>query len=327
MAEEIKLDKKDKQILFELEYNARTPLTALAKKIQLSPQTTKYRIEQLKKKGVIKGYVTFFDISKFGYQYYRLYLRYENVSLEEEEKIISYFEKHENVVWVISCSGKYDLEVLFVARNFIHFNSMLKEVYNKFPDKLHNNVTSVSISNYHQKRGYLVNKKTNIQISYGGEPENVEIDEIDKKIIRIINQSARLSNNEIGIKLNLNYKTIQARIKKLEERGIIQAYRTWIDFTKLGVSYRKALIKLKKFTNKEEKMLLEFCMQNPNVTYLITCVWPWDIEIEAEVKKEENFTEILRLFRKLMSEDIIDYDTLTVNAEHKLNYCPFAENL
>ena len=163
MTEEIKLDKKDKQILFELEYNARIPLTVLAKKVSLSPQTVKYRIEQLEKKGVIRKYVAFFDISKFGYQYYRLYIRCENVSLEDEEKIITYFKQHENVVWLVSCSGKYDLEVLFVARNFINFNSMLKEVYNKFPNKLHNNVTSVSISNYHQKRGYLLDKKTNVQ--------------------------------------------------------------------------------------------------------------------------------------------------------------------
>ena len=319
----IKLDKKDKEILFELDMNARMPLTQLAKKVRLSPQTVKYRVGQLEKKGVIRGYVTFFDASKFGYLYYRLYIRYENVSIENEKRIIEYFQKHDNVVWCISTSGRWDLEVLFTARNFIHFNKILKEAYAKFPNKLHNNLTSVSIANYHQKRGYLLNKKTEVQLSYGGEPEIVKIDNVDKKIIKLINQNARLTSAEIGGKLNLNYKTIQLRIKKLEEKGIIQAYRTWIDFQKINSLYYKSLIKLRKFPKEEENKILSFCAQNPNVVYLITCVWPWDIELEVETQEEKKFLEILRSFRELMGDLIIDYENLTVTAEHKLNYCPF----
>lgn len=267
--ESVRLDKRNRQILFELDLNARIPLTKLAKKVNLSPQTTRYRIEQLEKRGVIRGYVTFFDVSKFGYLYYRLYIRYENVTIKDEEKIIEYFKNHKNTVWFISASGKWDLEVCLVARNFIHFNNLLREMYEKFPGKLHNNVTSVSIANYHHPRGYLINKKTDIQISYGGEPEKIEIDEIDKKIIKIINQNARLTNTEIGIKLDLNYKTIQARIGRLEKNGIIKAYRTWIDFFKLGSLYHKSLVKLKKFTKEEENKILEFCKQNPNIIYSI----------------------------------------------------------
>lgn len=319
----IKFDKKDREILFELDMNARIPLTQLAKKVKLSPQTTKYRIEQLEKKEIIKGYVTFFDVAKLGYLYYRLYIRYENVSLEDEKKIIEYFKTHQNVVWFVSTSGKWDIEVLFAARNFIHFNKILKEIYKKFPNKLHNNITSVSIANYHQKKGYLVNKSTNVQLSYGGEPTTTKIDKIDKKIIKIINQSARLTSVKIGTMLNLSYKTIQSRIKKLEKKGIIQGYRTWIDFHKIGYSYHKSLIKLRKFQKQEEKKILEFCKQTPNIVYLITCVWPWDIEIEVESQEEEIFLNILRSFRKEMKDLILDYENLTITAEHKLNYYPF----
>ncbi len=328
MQEEIgSIDKKDKQILLALDLNARIPLTKLAKKINLSPQTTKYRISQLEKRGVIRKYVTFFDVSKFGYLYYRLYIRFENVGVEDEKKIIEYFQQHKNVVWFISTTGKWDLEVLFVARNFIHFNNILKEMYDKFYGKLHNNIISVSIANYHHPRGYLVNKKTELQISYGGEPAIIEIDDVDKKIIQLINQNARLTNSEIGSKLNLNYKTVQARIKKMEGVGIIQAYRTWVAFLKIGFWYRKALIKLKRFTNQEESRILEFCKQNPNIIYLTTCVGSWDIEIEVESENEKIFLDILRAFRELMGDLITDYETLTVTAEHKLNYCPFSDEL
>ncbi|MDP3026836.1 MAG: winged helix-turn-helix transcriptional regulator [Nanoarchaeota archaeon] len=323
MEEKTSLDLKDRKILFEMDMNARIPLTQLAKKIGLSPQTTKYRIKQLEKKGIVRNYVTFFDVSKFGYMYYRVYFRYENIKFGEENKIIDYFKDNKNVVWLISTTGRWDLEVLFVARNFIHFNDILKRCYSRFPGKLHNNITSVSVANYHHPRSYLLNKKSDIQISYGGEPQEIKIDENDKKIIKLINQNARLTSVEIGGKVGLNYKTVQARLIKLEEKRIIQAYRTWIDISKIGSTYRKAMIKLKKFTDKEEKIILEFCRQNMNIVYLITCAWPWEIEIEVESEEEKTFLDILSEFRKLMGNLIIDYEILTVTKEHKLNYYPF----
>ena len=78
-----------------------------------------------------------------------------------------------------------------MARNFIHFNNLLKKTYEKFPGKLHNNITSVSIATYHHPRSYLVDKKSELQISYGGEPEIIKIDKTDKKITSLINQNAR----------------------------------------------------------------------------------------------------------------------------------------
>ena len=251
----MKLDKKDMAMLFQLDLNARLPLSELARRVGLSPQTAKYRLEQLEKHGVIRGYVTFFDVSKFDYLYYRLYVRYENVTIEEENRILEFLKNHEYVVWFISTAGRWDLEVLFVARNFIHFNQILKDIYEKFPDKLQNNVTSVSIENYHHKRGYLMGKSSPVRVSYGGEPDRIEIDDTDRKIMGLLNQNARMSSSAIGMKLGLNYKTIQSRIRRMEERGIIQAYRTWLNFFKIGYRYYKSLIKLRKLTKDEEKKM------------------------------------------------------------------------
>jgi DNA-binding Lrp family transcriptional regulator len=201
---------------------------------------------------------------------------------------------------------------------------MLKDVYGHFPGKLHNNVTSVSISNFHHPRGYLINEKTQTQISYGGEPAKVKIDEVDKKIIRMINQDARLTNSEIGLELGLNYKTIQARIRRMEGTGIIRAYRTWIDFSKIGYTYYKSLVKLRKLTTRDERKILTFCRQNPNVIYLLTCAWPWDMEIEVECRSEREFLDIMRSFRELMSDLNISSITILFNWDWIIsNYGPF----
>lgn len=318
----VKLDKKDRQILFELDMNARMPLSRLAKKVSLSPQTAKYRIERLEKKGVIARYITLFDVSRFGFLYYRLYIRFENVGIEDEDEIIDFFMKHPNVVWFVSTAGRWDLEVLFIAKNFIHFNKILRSIYDRFPGKLQNNITSVSIANYHHPRNYLIGEKSGLQVSYGGEPNIVKIDKTDERIIEILNQNARLSSAGIGAMLDLSYKTIMARIGNLEKKGVIQAYRTRIDFSKYGYGYYKAMINLRRFTEEDEKAMLEFCRRNQNITYFITCVWPWNVEVEVEAESEAVFLDILRSFRKVFGNIIIDYEILTISKEHKLNYFP-----
>ena len=319
------LDKKDREILFALDLNARIPLKKLAKKVRLSAQTAKYRIEQLEKNGVIKGYVTLFDVSKLGYEYFRLYVRFEGFSQKDEKAFFAYLNRHQNVVWFVNTIGRYDAEVLFVARSFIHFNQILREMREAVPNKFFSVVPSVSIANYHHTRAYLINAKSDFLPSYGGEPKKANVDEADAKIIHLLNQNARISNSELGKTINLNYKTVQNRIKALVEKGVIKAYRTWLDFSKLGSIYYKILVKLRHFSLEDELKILEFCKQNQNIVYFITCIWPWDIELEMEVESEQKFLEIIKSFRQLMGGNILDYETLTVTKEHKMNYCPFSE--
>ena len=62
------------------------------------------------------------------------------------------------------------------------------------------------------------------------------IDNIDRKIMTILQKNARTSNAHIARKLGLAPSGIHERIKKLEKRGIITGYHARIDPRKLGYS-------------------------------------------------------------------------------------------
>lgn len=55
------------------------------------------------------------------------------------------------------------------------------------------------------------------------------IDDIDAKIMTILQQDARTSNAEIGRQLGMAPSGIFERIRKLEARGVIQTYETRIN--------------------------------------------------------------------------------------------------
>lgn len=55
------------------------------------------------------------------------------------------------------------------------------------------------------------------------------IDEIDAKILNIIQQDARIANAEIARQVGLAPSAVLERVKKLEERGVIRGYAAEID--------------------------------------------------------------------------------------------------
>lgn len=60
------------------------------------------------------------------------------------------------------------------------------------------------------------------------------MDEIDKKIIKIMSENSRISNSEISKQVFLSIPAVGERIKKLEEKHIIEKYTIRTNRNKLG---------------------------------------------------------------------------------------------
>ena len=64
--------------------------------------------------------------------------------------------------------------------------------------------------------------------------KTVELDEIDKKIIKILQEDARTSFSRIAKMLNRSEATIHLRVKKLREMGVLKGFYADIDASKIG---------------------------------------------------------------------------------------------
>lgn len=60
------------------------------------------------------------------------------------------------------------------------------------------------------------------------------IDDVDRKILAILQKNARITNAQIARELKLAPSGIHERIKKLEQRGVMTGYHTCLDAKKLG---------------------------------------------------------------------------------------------
>ena len=62
----------------------------------------------------------------------------------------------------------------------------------------------------------------------------VSLDETDKQILELLQHNGRLSNAEVARRVDLSPPASHARIKRMEDAGVIRRYTTLLDREKLG---------------------------------------------------------------------------------------------
>ncbi len=61
------------------------------------------------------------------------------------------------------------------------------------------------------------------------------LDDLDRQILRFLQENAKQTYTEIGSKLKVAHSTVYDRIQKMEENGIIKKYEVVVDREKMGI--------------------------------------------------------------------------------------------
>lgn len=64
----------------------------------------------------------------------------------------------------------------------------------------------------------------------------MNLDETDKKILRLLQENAQLTLKEISKEINLSLTPVHDRVKRLQQEGIIEKYVTILNKKKLGIN-------------------------------------------------------------------------------------------
>lgn len=80
------------------------------------------------------------------------------------------------------------------------------------------------------------------------------LDDIDKKILQILQDDARTPFSKIAKMLNLSESTIHIRIKRLKENGVIRGFYVDVDLEKIGYNV-VAFVLIKADPKKYEEIL------------------------------------------------------------------------
>lgn len=126
----VKIDATDYRLLNEMAVNARVPLIELAEKFGCSSQNINYRIKNLIKSGVIKGFRVNIDLSKLDLHHFKVDIYLKDHKLKKP--ILKYLEYKPYLEYMNLAIGWADLEPEFVVKNFDELLTILDEINKKF---------------------------------------------------------------------------------------------------------------------------------------------------------------------------------------------------
>ncbi|MFA6462099.1 MAG: Lrp/AsnC family transcriptional regulator [Candidatus Woesearchaeota archaeon] len=321
----IKFDFKDRKIIYQLSLNARQSYSEIAKKVGLSPQSVDYKISRLEKLGVITGYYTCIDISKIGYSIFKIYIKLQNLDAEKEKEMIHNLQKNPHITWVASCDGMWDLYLVIWSKNIFEFDEIFNEINNQYSYYFSKKSIIATTKVLQFMRKYLAPDKKSIdysKIEWAGEVSQVNLDHTDFQILLHLSQEARISDSELGQRLNISRKVVDYRIKKMESQKVIYGYKPFLNGNLLNFETYKFFLTLQSFTPEKEQRLIAFLNAHSAVIEVNYTLGNWELELDIESPNIDANHELIRELRNQFNDVIRDCDIMHISKSYRYDYLP-----
>lgn len=123
----------------------------------------------------------------------------------------------------------------------------------------------------------------------------INIDNIDKKILDILQKNARISNAELSAQVNLSQTPCLRRLRKLEQSGLIQQYTVRLDYKMLGYHISAlTFIKLEKNTAYNGTEFEAAVSKFPQVIECLVLAGAHDYVLRVITESLESFEHFLK---------------------------------
>jgi len=318
----IRLDRKDKRLLNELDRNPNISISQLAKKIGISRQVAEYRINKLVSQKTIYAFYTLVDTGKLGYSSFRVHLRLKNVN----ENVYSNFAKElfteYPTFWVAFISGSFDLIIDIFARNSNEFEDIFSKILQKNKEIIQDYDTLVILEmNLYDYGYFLEDKKERGKIIMHKNSENIQLEEIDKKILYEIKYNSRKPYEAIGKNVGLTRNAVKNRILNLEREKIIAGYKILINFNHFDKQSFKIFIKYDNSKIEQEKELLRYLKQKTGILTTLKLQGKWNLDIEIHIKNVKELQQFIINLRNKY-EIIKEYEITQLIEDYGIDFYP-----
>ncbi len=302
LANKAKIDEIDAKMLKMLLLESRTSFTDIAAACAITVTAVRMRYKRLWKDGVINGEVMLVNPHRLGYQHI-VDLCITN-AIEDEKEVTKFLETKPYIAGLVGPWGNYNFFGKVALRDLKKLHEIIDDFeanhYIKHVDAL----IWARAANIEYPENLLIkpleeNKRKDRKITLNNHPEQavISLDEIDKKIAKILSKNARTPFKKIATELHISSKTVIQRYKKLRNNLFTFSSIT-VDLSKLG--YR-ALANLYIKVSNRSKMneIYTQLLEIPNLIVIIRLIGAYDLYCGLILEDFEQMFEANEKIRKI----------------------------
>ncbi|MBU0667031.1 MAG: AsnC family transcriptional regulator [Nanoarchaeota archaeon] len=275
----------DQRILLELMKNSRTPITQLAKKVNISREVATYRINQLKNKNIIKGFTAEINTEKLNFMNGSLFL---SLKTKGEKELKKFINECNFASWSSEFSGAWTFGIEIYGKNSYEIDDNFKKIYKQFKEDIidHRLLIHKTRKQFYEKffGEKVINVKKKIQ--------EKKIDSTDKTILKELAKDARKGTLALAKTTGLTAPAIAKRIKKLEQSNYITKYSIFLEPRCINLLNYSVFIVNKNLDDRTK--LLSHLETHPNVSFLLEYVGDPFIEFGVVIKNPYELRNILQ---------------------------------
>ena len=320
----VKLDIKDRKLLYYLSKDSRQSHTKLASLVKIGKNTVSYKIDRFLKEGVINNFSTVINTGALGVTTFTVLLKF-NKDLQKNKEIIDFFTKHPFAEWIVLLSGNYDLFLEFVTTDINHFVALLKEIKEHFQADLNHykvHLLEEALRVEHLVKDLYVD--LGLEVIYPQKREYIpkKLDELDKKILSVLSKNSDKTLTEIAKEIGSTWDVVRYRIKQMEKDKIILKYFPQINLLKLGYLRFICELDLHNLDNEKFKKIRYIIKVNDNITYAFANSNSMSILLDCSFKSISDLDSFLSKLQEDFKENIININYNIVREELKFDLFP-----
>jgi DNA-binding Lrp family transcriptional regulator len=315
------LDEKDRRILLALETNGRQSAAEIGKKVRLSKEVVNYRIKKYLSSGIITKFFIIPNFDKLGFTTYRIYLQFLATTSKKEKEIIDYILEKMPCQWLGICDGRWDVIARITASDIFEFNSMMNAFFEKHGEFIKQKEITIQLRHTWWPSTYGLTEEPPEKKPKHEVPRHAEVVKYDQKDLKILSEmieDARMPTVEIAKRVGLSPHTVNHRIKRLINEGVITQIKSYFNREKLGYQHNQVFLRLVQEPT-GVKRFISTLNEFPECFFVSSMVGAWDMQFGIDARDSIEFHKLFGKIKEGFPNVILDYESLIVYKEFAPN--------
>jgi DNA-binding Lrp family transcriptional regulator len=223
-------------------------------------------------------------------------------SAEDENKVLDFLESRPYIQYIVKVYGKYNLTAKVALTDMQELAGILEDLESNELVRQVDTMIWAEGTNIDHPENLVINssnceKHQNILYSASATKQPFEMDEIDRKIAKILSQHSRTTFRKIAEQTGISTKNVIQRYRRL--RGNVLTLSTiTVNLKKLG--YNANAFAFVKVANKSKlQEIYNQLLEMPNLINAIRLIGPYDLAITLTLQEFQELFKFKEDVRKI----------------------------
>jgi DNA-binding Lrp family transcriptional regulator len=148
LLEQYQLENIEKNILKELFNNSRINIVDIARKHNSTVDIVRNRIKKMQEKKIIFRYHANIDFNKLGYEFFKTFLYFKNLTKEDEKRLLEYCRQNPKIIHLVRLISPWDIELEIMCDSYLDYNSIISNLTQEFSEIISKVETAIMGEDY-----------------------------------------------------------------------------------------------------------------------------------------------------------------------------------